>query len=181
MTERIYRYPWHELRADYLRAGAGLVLTLVPLAAAWGDGVAMAILGSLAVLFSAFAVRTALRHRSRYRITEEGIARLAASTGAAPAATVRWGDVDRIRLSFYSTKRDRSHGWMHLTIRGGGNRLGFDSIVDGFDDIAARTAEAAAANRVKLSDATVRNFAALGLVIAVEDGRAVRANKRGFG
>jgi hypothetical protein len=181
MSERFYRYPWRELRGDYLRAGAGLVLTLVPMVAAWGNVIGMAVLASLASLFGIFGVRTALKHRSRYRIDDEGIARLGPSTAAAPSATVRWGDVDRVKLAFYSTKRDRSYGWMHLTIRGGGNRLGLDSVVEGFDDIAARAAEAAAANRVRLSDTTVRNFAALGLVISLEDGQAVRVSKGGFG
>ncbi|MDH3231879.1 MAG: hypothetical protein OEQ29_00005, partial [Alphaproteobacteria bacterium] len=68
-------------------------------------------------------------------------------------------------------------GWMHLTISGGKHKLGIDSIIEGFDDIAARSAIAAATNGVALSDATLRNFAALGLVIEHQDGRAVSASR----
>ena len=85
-----------------------------------------------------------------------------------------------MKLAFYSTRRDRSKGWMHLKVSGGKHRLGIDSIIEGFDDIAARSANAAASNGVALSESTVRNFAALGLVIESEDGRAVSASRGGL-
>lgn len=170
---RVYRYPWSALRGDYIRTGFGLVFTLLPLAAVVGSPVAMSVMGGLAALFLAFGARTGARHLSRFEVDAEGVTRYGISTLPIRRITVRWQEVDRVRLAFYSTRRDRSQGWMHLKVRGGSRRLGFDSIIDGFEDIAARTAGAAVTNGVPLSHATLRNFAALGLAIESDDEREV--------
>ena len=177
---RTCRYRWPELRGDYVRAGLGIAFSALPLYATWGNRTFGAIFACLVVLFVAFGARTALRQYSRYRISDEELQRIGLSIFGTRRVTVRWHEVDRVRLAFYSTRRDKSHGWMNLKIQGRGNGLGIDSIIDGFDEIAARSARAAADNNVPLSDATVRNFAALGLAIETDDGRAVSATKGGW-
>jgi len=172
-----HRYPWSELRGDYLRAGFGVALTGLPLAATWGELYAGLILGSLLAVFVVFGLRTALRQACSYEVGDDGIVRIGRSILGTERASLPWRDVRRVKLAFYSTRRDRSKGWMHLKITGGAHTLGIDSIIDGFDDIAARSAAAAASNGVALSDSTLRNFAALGLVIEHEDGRAVSASR----
>lgn len=179
MSGRGYRYPWAELRGDYIRAAAGIVLTALPLIATWGDLYAGLILGALMAVFVVFGLRTLVRQLSVYEVGDDGIARNGWSILGAGRVSLPWREVDRVKLAFYSTRRDRAHGWMHLKISGGNHRLGIDSIIEGFDDIAARSANAAASNGVRLSEATVRNFAALGLVIEHVDGRAVSAMRRG--
>jgi hypothetical protein len=179
MTGRGYRYPRAELRGDYLRAGAGIVLTGLPLAATWGNLYAGLILGALLALFVVFGLRTWLRQASVYEVGDDGIACNGWSILGAGRVSLPWREVERVKLAFYSTRRDRSKGWMHLKISGGKHRLGIDSLIEGFDDIASRSANAAASNGVKLSDSTLRNFAALGLDIEHVDGRAVSAIRRG--
>lgn len=176
---RAYRYPWAALRGDYVRAGFGVVLCGLPLAASWGSLYAGLILGGLVGVFVLFGLRTGLRQAGTYDVGDDGIARSGWSLLGTRRATLPWQDVTRVKLSFYSTRRDRSQGWMHLRIEGTKGRHGIDSIIEGFDDIAARSANAAAANGIVLSDATLRNFAALGLIIDHEDGRAVSARRSG--
>lgn len=172
-----YRYPWSELRGDYLRAGFGAALTGLPLVATWGELYAGLVLGALMGLFAFFGLRTAIRQASVYEVGDDAIIRNGWSILGAGRVSLAWREVERVKLAFYSTRRDRSKGWMHLTISGRKHKLGIDSIIEGFDDIAARSAIAAATNGVALSDATLRNFAALGLVIEHQDGRAVSASR----
>jgi len=184
MSGRTYRYPRAELRGDYIRAVAGIGLTSLPLIATWGNLTAGLIFGALMAVFLVFGLRTFVRQLNVYEVGEDGIARTGwAQNGwsilGAGRVSLPWREVERVKLAFYSTRRDRSKGWMHLKISGGSTRLGIDSIIEGFDDIAARSANAAASNGVELSDATLRNFAALGLVIEHQDGRAVSAMRRG--
>jgi hypothetical protein len=179
MSGRHYRYPWPELRGDYIRASAGIVLTGLPLIATWGDLYAGLILAALMAVFVVFGLRTWLRQRSVYEVGDDRIAQNGWSILGAGRVSLPWREVERVKLAFYSTRRDRSKGWMHLKISGGTHRLGIDSLIEGFDDIAARSAAAAASNGVTLSDSTLRNFAALGFVIEHEDGRAVSAIRRG--
>jgi hypothetical protein len=177
MSGRHYRYPAAELRGDYIRAGFGIVLTGLPLIATWGQLYAGLILGGLMAVFVIFGLRTWLRRKSLYEVDNDGIVRNGWSILGAGRVSLPWREVERVKLAFYSTRRDRSKGWMHLKISGGTHRLGIDSIIEGFDDIAARSAHAAASNGVRLSDSTLRNFAALGLVIEHVDGRAVSASR----
>ena len=123
------------------------------------------ILTGLMVVFIVFGVRTWVRQTSVYEVGEAAIARNGWSILGAGRVSLAWRDVERVKLAFYSTRRDRSKGWMHLKISGGSHRLGIDSIIEGFDDIAARSANAAASNGLHLSESTLRNFAALGLII----------------
>lgn len=171
---RVYRYNWAALRGDYIRTGCGLAVTLLPLAAVTGSPLAASVMGGLAAVFAIFGARTVARHLSRFEVDADGVARYGMiSTSPARRVTVRWREVDRVRLAFYSTRRDRSQGWMHLKIQGGSSKLGFDSIIEGFEDIAALALGAAAANGVALSASTARNFAALGLAVESKDGRAL--------
>ena len=66
---------------------------------------------------------------------------------------------------------------MNLKLQGNGRSLTIDSMIDGFDAISLVAAKAAANRGVALSDTTVRNFAALGIIIDCVDGRAVGARK----
>ncbi|MHA1538262.1 MAG: hypothetical protein ACTSUD_11955 [Alphaproteobacteria bacterium] len=172
---RVYRYSFAALRGDYIRTGVGLAVTLLPLAAVTGNPIAASVMGGLAAIFAIFGVRTGARQLSRFEVDEICVTRHRISTLPARRVTVRWQEVDWVKLAFYSTRRDRSQGWMHLRIRGGGAKLGFDSIIEGFEDIAARALEAAAVNGVELSAASARNFAALGLAVESRGGRPDRA------
>jgi hypothetical protein len=159
----MHAYPRAAAFADLGRAGLGAGAVAVPLSVApAATPVGLALLAALA-LFVALAVRAALLLVRRYRADEDGIA------ASGPfAATVAWRGLRRVRLAYYSTRRDRSRGWLQLTLADGRRRLSIDSRLDGFASLAARAADAARANRLRLDAATVGNFRALGIPVDEE-------------
>lgn len=171
-----HRYAFAALRADYIRSAAGLVMTGIPLLVAGGALIPSLILGGLAAMFGAFGLRTWLRQISTVWVGPDAIG-LSRQGSKVRSKTLEWRSVDLIKLAYYSTRRDKAHGWMNLKLRGNGRSLTIDSMIDGFDAISLVAAKAAAHRGVALSDTTVRNFAALGIIIDCVDGRAVGARK----
>lgn len=169
-----HAYPSSAMLGDYLRAAAGLVPTAVILAFAPLGAAGASIVGGLALLFAVFGLRTALRHCTRFEISETGLAALGPF-----AAAIRWTELDRIRLAYYSTRRDRRDGWMQLDLRAGSATLRLDSRIDGFVELVERAALAAAARDLALSPATASNLEALGITAmiapAAEAGLGARA------
>ncbi|MGH6718368.1 MAG: hypothetical protein ACREER_03545 [Alphaproteobacteria bacterium] len=163
-----HRYPFGALAGDYARAAAGLALTAGPLALVPAAPAVAWTLGAMAVLFAAFGARTAARHATTIGCDEDA---LVVAGGPWPAC-VAWRDLDRLKLSFFPTRRDRSQGWMQLRLRARqGRPVTVDSAVTGFDTIVGRAVAAARANGVRLSDATRANLGARGHV-AGADGMA---------
>jgi hypothetical protein len=161
-----HSYPIEALAPDLLRGAAGLVLTLVPLVLLPLHWAVAAILAAGALLFAAFTLRTAQRRLTTLVSGEEGIA------GAGPLVpSVAWRDLADLKLSYYSTRRDRNRGWMQLTLRGGGRRLAVESTITGFDGLVEQAAAAAAANGLVLSATTMNNLASLGIGNAAPPGR----------
>lgn len=154
-----HRYRTAAIRADYIRAGAGLALTAGPLAAApMGTGAAV-VLGACALLFTGFGGRTWLRQSSCIRVDESAIARVG------PFGTIlSWDELSGFVLRYYATRRDRSGGWMQLTLKSGNATMRIDSTIEGFRDIAAAALRAAQARGVALSPSTVDNLRALGVI-----------------
>lgn len=153
-----HAYPGSAMIGDYLRAAAGLAPTAAILAFAPLGAVGAAILGGLAALFAVFGLRTALRHRTRIEMTETGL-----SASGPLGVTIRWAELDRIKLAYYSTRRDHRDGWMQLELRAGAAVLRLDSRIDGFAPLVERAALAAAARRLVPSAATAANLEALGI------------------
>lgn len=153
-----HSYPTSAMVGDYLRAAAGLVpATLLLVAMPVGD-IAAAVLSGLAAIFAVFALRTLLRHRTSLELTESEL-----RARGAPRRTIAWAKLDRMKLAYYSTRRDRQNGWMQLELRAGNARLGLDSRIAGFDRLVRRAAAAAAARRLDLSAATIANLRSLGV------------------
>jgi hypothetical protein len=159
------RYPRQTLWADYLRAAAGVVLCGAPLLALEVNPWLAAILAGGFVLFGLFFLRTALRQRTRYVLGPDTLC------ADGPAGTlVEWQRLDRMKLSYFSTKRDRSDGWMQLGIgSAGGRTVKVDSSLDGFYDIVERSARAAEANGLELSVATRANLQSMGISVAGQE------------
>ena len=83
---------------------------------------------------------------------------------------VEWEQLDRMTLSYYSTKRDRSGGWMQLALRSAGARpVKVDSSLDGFYDIVERAAKAAEVRNLELSVATRVNLRSMGITVAGQE------------
>lgn len=154
-------YPPSAMVGDYVRAAAGLVpagllLATVPVSTAAGI-----VLGGFAAIFAAFGARTALRHGTRIEMTEIELR----AEGPRPSV-IRWAELDRLRLAYYSTRRDRRSGWMQLDLAAGGTRLRVDSRLDGFDQVVRRAAVVAMARGLELNEATAANLEALGIRVA---------------
>jgi hypothetical protein len=173
----VHRYPRRVIVADYLRAAFGLACTSLPLVAAAGEPVATVIFAGLAALFAVFGARTAVRQATRVVVTDGVLERSAISTFGLRRVTVPWERIVDVKLRYFSTRRDRERGWMQLAVSGGGGRITVDSTLEGFDVIARRAAEAAEANGVAMSDATVDNLAALGLGVRGAGRRAAGAGR----
>jgi hypothetical protein len=159
------RYPRPTLWADYMRAAAGVVLCGTPLLLLDVNRWLAAILFAGFLLFGLFLVRTALRHHTRYVLGPDTLC----ADGPA-GALVEWNRLDRMKLSYFSTKRDRTGGWMQLTVGSAGARqVKIDSSLDGFHDVVERAARAAEAGDVPLSDATRANLKAMGISVAGQE------------
>ncbi|KAA0682826.1 hypothetical protein [Roseomonas genomospecies 6] len=152
------RYPAGALAGDYARAGAGLALTVLPLAFLPVTLWIAVPLAACAVLFAVFAARTLQRQMTRVTMDGEGL-RADGPLGAA----LRWDDLSDLRLRYYATRRGRDDGWMQAALTGAGKTIRFDSNLEGFDAVIERAAAAAGRNGVALSPVTVDNLLALGI------------------
>jgi hypothetical protein len=153
-----HAYPAMAMGGDYLRAAAGLVPCLALLLSVSPLSFGGIVLSGLVIIFGAFAVRTALRHGTRIEAGDEGLR----SVGTW-RRTILWRELDRMKLGYYSTRRDRRDGWMQLDVGAGRSRIKLDSRIDGFDDLVRRAATVAAERRLELSPATLSNLQALGI------------------
>ncbi|MBL6653961.1 MAG: hypothetical protein ISP49_20365 [Reyranella sp.] len=162
MTSADLRYPRPILMADYMRAMAGVLLCGAPLLLLEVNRWLALILGLGFLLFAVFLARTALRHHTRYVLGPDTLC------ADGPAGTlVEWNRLDRLKLSYFSTKRDRSGGWMQLAVGSvGGRTVKVDSSLDGFHDVVERAARAAETSGLPLSEATRANLKARGLSVA---------------
>ena len=159
----IHRYSLQNLLPDYLRGGAGLVIG----AGGWLLAPSMlhviVIFGGLTVLFLLFTMRTVARQYTLIEMTDDAITR-----GGTRRLTLHWSDLDHVKLRYYSTRRNRSGGWMTLKLASGRAAISVDSNIDGFDAIAARAARSMVENRAAADDITLANLAALGLTTPVQ-------------
>ena len=156
--ESRHRYPARAVLLDYLYSGLGLLFTLGPLAGTAPSGPAAWVLGGLAALFAVYGARTALRHRTCLRVSEEGLVADGLLRRHLP-----WDRLTRCTLGYYSTRRKRERGWMQLTLKAGRRSLRIDSQIEGFDRIVRRAVHAAAGCGIALDHTTQENLRALGI------------------
>jgi len=143
---------------DYLRSAAGLVPTVAVLATLPLGTVGVIMLSGFAALFGVFGIRTMLRHWTRFEMTESALR----SSGLHNISIV-WQELDKMRLTYYSTRRDRRDGWMQLELRSGRSSLSLDSRIDGFVELVERSTRAAETRGLLLTAATLANLATLGV------------------
>ncbi len=165
MSTADLRYPRQTLLADYGRAAAGVLLCGAPLLLLDVNRWLAYFLVAGFLLFALFLGRTALRHQTRYVLGPDTLC------ADGPAGTlVEWNRLDRMKLSYFSTKRDRTAGWMQLSIGStGGRMVRVDSSLDGFHDIVERAARAAETGGVSLSEATRVNLRSMGISVAGQE------------
>src|SRR5260370_39944629 len=71
-------------------------------------------LGGFAALFAVFGIRTALRHCMFIEVTEAAL-----QSSGLLQASISWSKLDRMKLSYYSTRRDGRGGGMQLKLGAG--------------------------------------------------------------
>lgn len=178
-----HRYPPAAILADYRRAAVGFLATALPLAAVDLGPVASWLLGGCAILFAVFAVRTALRHRLVLTCDADGI-----EARALFSKKIDWRALRGLELRYYATKRDRTMGWMQLTLKGrdtkaglgGTNVLRIESTLDGFDTLLRTAVGAAEENDLLLSPATLTNLEAYKIkVVTPSDSRGRESKEHG--
>ncbi len=103
-------------------------------------------------------MRTALRHNTSIEMTDAEI-----RAHGLVERRIAWAELERLRLAYFSTRRDRKSGWMQLELSGGGGKLSLDSRIAGFGEVVRRAADAAAENHLQVSEATAANLEALGV------------------
>lgn len=167
------RFDRGSLRQDYIRAGIGLFLTGGGFLIADTGSYGQYVFGPIALVFVAFLIHTWVRMGTHYDLTVEGIRRSNALGPVTRTTSLAWHDLRRVSLRYFSTRRDRSRGWMQLTLAGAGTRFKLDSTLDGFDAVIAATAAAIRDNGISVKGTTAGNFAALGQDLGRPQGETV--------
>ena len=155
-----HRYPPRALRGDLIGAGFGAALAgglLLAVRPGWAGAL---LLGGLAALFLGFVLRTLARARQVVELTPDALS----LSGPGLHRTLPWDGIRHLGLRYFATRRDRSGGWLVLTLGGAGTTIRIESQIDGFDAILARAAAAARANGATMSDDTAGNLSALGIL-----------------
>jgi hypothetical protein len=156
-------YPASAMIGDYLRATAGLVPAGAIFATMPVAPVPATLLGGFAIVFGIFGLRTALRHNTSIEMTDTEIRAYGLVANGLIERAISWAELDRLRLSYFSTRRDRKSGWMQLGLAGGGVRLSLDSRIAGFGEVVRRAADAAYERQLQVSESTAANLEALGV------------------
>ncbi len=158
----MYRYPWQAMVPDYARAVAGMACTGGPLALMELPGAVTGVLLFLVAIFALFGAQAALRHATRILVSARDIRALPMGP------RLDWARLTRLRLAYFSVRRDGRRGWMELKLRSGGRALRIDSRLDGFAEVVDLAARAASEACVELEPVTVTNLANLGITIDAE-------------
>lgn len=153
-----HRYPPRSLVTDYLRSGIGMLLTFGPLAVTQPLPAITGILAALGTLFLIFGLRTVIRHNTVVTVSDRGV-----ETGWPARAKLRWEALGRLKLSYFSTKRDRAGGWMQLRLKSGRRTMRIDSSIEDFATVVTAAVRAARTAGLTLEPTTLQNLEALGL------------------
>ncbi|MCY4238931.1 MAG: hypothetical protein OXC93_11370 [Rhodospirillaceae bacterium] len=159
----IHRYPHETLRNDYLRAGAGLLICAPLAIVAWGTSFGMWLFLGMSALFAVYGLRSWLRSITEYRLTGDGLTLTNTVLSSLSGRYVPWTDLNKLTLRFFPLRRDRSEGWMQLTVRTAHVRFSIDSTLEEFNAIAKAALAAGLRNELPMTQATLENFQALGV------------------
>lgn len=110
------------------------------------------------LLFLVYFARAVVRHLTRIELSETGIAARGPFARAIP-----WDELCSMKLSYYTTRSDRTGGWMQLDLGTRRRSICVDSRLEDFAEIASAAAEQARQRGHRLDDATLFNLQALGV------------------
>jgi len=155
---RSFRYPHQALRSAYALACTGMAIGFGPLLFAQPALLFRWLLGTMGVLFLVYFARTVVRQRTRIEIDASGI-----GARGPLGAEIRWDDVRAVTLSYYSTRPDRSGGWMEFIVKGPRRTIRVESTLDGFVELVGETLRETRGRGIEPDERTRTNLRALGL------------------
>jgi hypothetical protein len=153
-----YRYPAGATAADYARGLGGIALTAGSLFVLAPSGPLAWVLAACMLLFLVYFVRAVVRHLTRIELSETGIAARGPFGRAIP-----WDELRSMKLNYYTTRSDRSGGWMQLDLGTRQRSICVDSRLEGFADVAGVAAQQARHRGCRLDETTLLNLKALGV------------------
>ncbi len=165
---RLY-YPLSRLWPDYLRAVLGLVICLGLVLFTALQSVIFALLVGLGLLFAWLGAATLWRQQIEIELDASGVVRRnlwveglgLSHWGWGKGVVLPWVKVRAVGLRYYSTRRDRSEGWLQLSIEAEGGTLRVDSNLVGFASLVDMAFAAAERNGVAISDVSRLNASQL--------------------
>ena len=161
MTE--HRYPPSAMVSDYLVSGAGLALTVPPLAMFELPAVTVWLLAPMSLGFAIHGLGVMRRQRTRVETDGDGL------WFSPPRRRIAWNEITRFRLAYFSTRRDGARGWMELKVASPAATLRVDSRLERFNELVGRAWSAASRCGVEPDPTTSANLEALGLAAGEGD------------
>jgi len=155
---RSFRYPPQALRSAYVLAGVGMLIGFGPLLFAHPAPVLRWPLGAIGLLFLVYCARTVVRQFTRIELDASGI-----GARGPLGAGVGWDEVRAVRLNYYSTRPDRSGGWMEFIVQGPRRSIRIESTLEGFVALVTETVRETGARGIALDERSRANLAALGV------------------
>ncbi len=152
---RLY-YPLSRLWPDYLRSVGGLVICLGLLLFAAPQSVIFVLLAGLSLLLAWLGAATLWRQQIEIELDASGVVRFG-RWGLGRRLVIPWPEVRGVTLRYYSTRRDRSEGWLQVAIEGHRGTLRADSDLAGFSHLVAQAIAAAGQAGIALNPATLQN------------------------
>jgi hypothetical protein len=153
-----HRYGRSALALQGAQGLAGLAFALGLLLTAQPAGPVIWALAAAAGLFLVYFGRAIVRSLTRIELDERSI-RARGPLGA----VIPWEEMRALRLNHYSTRGDRSGGWMQLDVRGARRSIRVDSSLNDFAALAAAAGREALRRGVQLDDRTRLNLDGLGI------------------
>ncbi|WP_025897559.1 hypothetical protein [Sneathiella glossodoripedis] len=95
---KTYSYPGNEIRKEYYRSGAGMLLSGVPLLLFGPSSVIVSLLGCFFCLFSLYGIRAFRRSRLKIVLGKDTI-----KVTGLREKTILWEELEGVKLSYYST------------------------------------------------------------------------------
>ena len=111
MTE--LRYSTKSLNADILRAIIGFGLCICPVIFIVAEPLINGILIASSLLFLVFGIKTWLRRSVRVNFKENEII-----ISGPISRSLEWNELRGLKLSYFSTRRNKKDGWMQLKLEG---------------------------------------------------------------
>lgn len=155
-----YRYPAATLLAEGAQGAAGFLASAAIPAFVEPAWPVACLAAAAAVLFLVYFARAIVRRLTRIELDEREIRTLGPLGVAIP-----WREMRSVRLNHYTTKSDRSGGWMQLVVRGTRGSIRIDSSLTDFPALAARAGAEAGRHGAALDPRTRDNWRVLGIAL----------------